>query len=161
MIFSHAFNPRFLAWLTQLCMVSTLSWRSTSAPCTRCGWLTATSTGPSRGSTNTSRSSIEIFTSTGWCFSCFHWQGPCASLCVQINPSHLRAVKSNPSIHWQEPVFFYLFIFLNIQIFAQKVCKRQTAAESHVRGNAQPAWDRTNKENLQQNGNKQTDQTRM
>lgn len=111
MIFSQAFNPRFLACLTHLCMVSTLSCRSTSAPCTRCGWLTATSTGPSRGSTNTSRSSIEIFTSTGWCFSCFHWQGLCASLCVQINPSHLRAVKSNPSIHWQEPVFFFVLFF--------------------------------------------------
>lgn len=49
------------------------------------------------------------------------------------------------SLYWQNSVF-WIFKFLS------KVCKGQAAAESHVRGNAQPTRDRTNQTDLQQNG---------
>ncbi len=45
---------------------------------------------------------------------------------------------------------FWIFKFL------LKICKREAAAESHVRGNAQPARHWTDQKDLQQNGIKQT-----
>lgn len=50
-------------------------------------------------------------------------------------------------------VSIQLFEYSN---FLLKIFKGEAAAESHVGGNAQPARDRTDQKDLQQNGIKQT-----
>lgn len=76
------------------------------------------------------------------------------SLCANIS-LHLRVAQSNPSGGLWSGVFIGRIPYIWILKFLSKVCKGQAAAESHVRGNAQPTRDWTNQKDLQQNGIKQ------
>lgn len=57
------------------------------------------------------------------------------------------------SFYWQRSSIFTLFWISKCLL---KICKGEAAAETHVRGNAQLAWDWTDQKDLKQNGIKQT-----